>query len=313
MENQSRKSQNKEIERKLKNKKRLSTAIALGIVAVAAILIGIAVWDMQSQRWIMTFEGERIATSEFQFIRDEDALVEALTILNRANQHNISITEEERENLEMLAGMLGLDELQIPHGRMADLMSAWSPEMGFGGELRAHLMNHYVPDYTFMDDEFQEGLADYIQFQGDLYAELQVKYIAHDNMDDIIDISMRAHGGEDFDSLIREFSIHYNAEEGITVGEAFEVIEELDIWDGWMQIMSLQAGEISNVVSSSDGELHVLVYAYSRDDNLDEIEESFRTQFINAGRAEIFSEIIETWVENVDYTIHERTMNRLQQ
>lgn len=166
-----RKQRNMEIERQKKrqNKLYLSGVVAVGFVILLAI--GWVVWDIQNRNWIMTFNGERVATSEFEFFNSayqmfmepEDArsmamdeLVNSLVVMDRAQAHGISLPADERESLAADAQMQQqMMQSPVSVDRITDFFGV--------GYMQERLMDIYVPSYTPDPEEFEAELAEYVR------------------------------------------------------------------------------------------------------------------------------------------------------
>ncbi|MCL2218111.1 MAG: hypothetical protein FWB91_13995 [Defluviitaleaceae bacterium] len=328
---QNRKKKNQELERQLKQRRRLTTTVFVAIAAIVVLAIAWVVWDTQNRRWIMTFEGERIAASDLQFLSGisgiemndfgtpmlMDELRGTLQVMNFAEQLGVGLTEEELDELEMMAGWFAGDADFITHRRIAELMGSWSWSWmlgGVGGQVRERLMDLYVPVYNYDQTEFDEGLQEYIEQRAGFYADLQVKYIVSGDFMDLTEAWMRADAGEDFDELIREFSWVYNPEVGISIRDAEDFANVFQLqWEDRAEVMSLQESEISRIVDGSfEGmDAHILVYIYSREDDIHAAELSFREQFTYWGRVGFFAEMVTEWAEDANYTVHQRALNSL--
>jgi len=319
---QNRKKQNKEIERQLKQRQKLTMAIFIAIAAIVALAVAWVIWDTQNRRWVMTFEGERVSAMELQFfgdmynmpLFDEDSrnfLMEelrgTLAVIHRAEQHNVRLTADEIEELEMMAEWFG--DGQLGTQRVVELMSSWSPWMGLGGQMRERLTDIYVPTYEPDPMEFAEEMQRYMDEQAFHYADMQVKYIVSQDMNALVEAWHRADEGEDFDELIRIFSLFYDEEEGITTLDAIELIEMYQIFDEseWRTIIDLQEGEFSRIVDG-DG-IHFIVLMYSREDNEQEARDSFHQQFVEQGRAIVFDELVREWASTANFTVNNRSLN----
>jgi len=327
---QNRKKQNREIERQIKQRKRFSAMIAVAIMLVLVLIIAFVVWDNQNRRWIMTFEGERIAVGDMLFYvqgqmwdaSDRDYayehLVETLTVMNRAQRHNVGMTAEEIEEMESFIPFV-MNEMEfITLRRSAELIGSWRYGEhlgGFGGMVRSRLMDIYAPSYTPDPVVFQENLLQHIENNFDRLADLQVKYIASSDINDVINAYMRISDEDDdtsFDDLIREFSEFHDED------EESEGIEPTNPWgfeqffdpDDFGQVTTMQQGEFSPIVEGSG--FYFIFHMYSREEaDLIQVEADFMEHAVLEGRVGVFEEIVQGWVTEANYNLNQRVYNDL--
>ena len=317
----SRKQQNKAIERKNKNQRRITAIITGAVLLVVLLAIAWVAWDVQSRRWVMTFEGTRIATSDLQImewlvntswegvhmdIRVPDhrdavlsTLVNTLTIMHRADRHGIGVNAQDIEDGLPMMAMTGLPENY--HRRAVELWAAFNV-------LPERLTSHYFPDYA----PDAVVLAEYMDANRNRYANTTVIYITSQDGDVLEEIAAMVAAGdldgvEHFEELIREYSMWYFEGEEITTSSIVGLINEFEIFHESDALLGLPEGAVSHVVEIWP-EMFMLMYIVERTDAEDSaIEESFMQQRRNAQ----FSELMEEWVENANYRPHQRTLNSL--
>lgn len=316
---QNRKKLNQEIERKRKNKRRLSTLIT--VAALAAIVVAI-VWialDVRSRGWVVEFEGRRIPTSEINVLAaiwNEDpsipavregiarAIVEAEVMLARAERAGLGMTDEEREAMIEFAESVR-EAWNFPRNvsneRVADLVGV----MEF---LSGRLYDHYAV-YTPNREDFVEELEEYlINFRADYeLRSTDAQIIVSDNWAALE--AIREQGDINFEEAAREYCDWYSEETGVVAAPIISIVEAFGLFDQSFELLGLQEGETSAVIEVEEG-LYILVHMVSRpgvDDS--EIEESFLARIGEERRQEMYIDLFESWMEDADYTINPRVIN----
>jgi len=320
-----RKKQNLEIERKNKQRRYAFRGVTtLVVLALVAAIVWVA-WDARNRGWVMTFDGDRISVSEMQFFstlfqqnwfdpegREDvlDRMVEVYAAMDRAERLGLGMTDEEYESMLAVVSMnrqMGTIPEGVTDERAAEIY-------GLVEFLWPRLRDHYVPEYTLNLADFAEELAEYVENNRDFYADTVVHYIASDeflHLEQIRALYGVEAGYEDFDQLIREHSIFYSEEVGITSASIMDLWREFNIQSFDVQmLLELQEGEVSHVVEA--GGIFLLIYVESRTEAEDsEIEDSFVEQMTEIRREQTFIEIIEQWAVEANYTINRRALNAL--
>jgi len=315
---ESRKKRNLEIERRKKEKQRITTSILMGLIALVVIALGYSVWDIQNRRTIMTFEGERIATSDFRYFHSMtgmppgeetqqvimDNLVQTLVVLERAERHGLSLSEENRANLEEhVRNFRGQNPGAfnfISDRRIMELDSIWL--------LFEPLMDIYVPDYELDEEEFAPLLETHLEGIHD--SLIQFKYLESDDWFELEDAIAALEAGGDFDTIAREI-YGLPEEEEIATVDLSTLLDFYDISERRPELLSLEEGEVSEIIIADDVFFIIQMYNNVVDDEvLESAEELFRERNIQTGRAGIFWALIEEWIEQADYTVNERALRR---
>ena len=310
----SRKKQNMEIERKKKALRLRHTVSLLGFVLIIVAAIAWVMWDNHSRSWIMTFEGQRIQTSDAQFWVDtfsmfggdenlvENAmneLVDSLILLSRGNTHGVGLSEEEHlEMADSMAGQLGWMGINyISPMRAGELMAA--------GNIASRLMDIYVPTYTPNPQDFEEAFAEYILTNGENYANYEVKFVVTDTFEDAFHVWELVPNTDNFDDLIREYSVFYEEEFGIHTLDARMLVDDLMLFgDDPEIVLGLQNGE-SHIVQFEDQFLVIYMYDRSEADPA-VMEASFTANFTHNRRMEEFRVIRDQWRADANISINQR-------
>jgi hypothetical protein len=323
---ESRKKRNLEIERIKKQKQRIFTAVLSVFIGLVIVALGYAIWDIQNRRTIMTFEGTRIATSDFRFFNalhlmhlgsaDRDMvfnhLLETLVILDQAERDGLGATPPELAVLSHEAREIREQASQQLPGGMNFISEQRVSELLSTNTVFERLMDRHLPDTEIDEDEFAEMLEERME---DIYAhasELLVRYIASHDPDLLQEIKDSfAPDYSEFDMLIRSYCIYHTEDGGIEPVEISEFFVAHGTVQHWPELTALEVGEISEVIEA-DG-VFFLVEMYERivdQDIIEETKEILRNDMINARRSEAFMELVEQWTAAANYTINERAFNR---
>ncbi|MCL2223809.1 MAG: hypothetical protein FWB96_08180 [Defluviitaleaceae bacterium] len=336
----SRKQQNKQIERKKKAERRTGNLVLFFLFAAVIFGVGYLIWDGIDRRTVMTFNGESIPTGEFRVFhmmlgappQDEemrelafDGLARTLAVLDRAEQHGIEVSEEEREFfMEDAAGMREWFNMQVPNSmgpvsvaRIADFLSVggvFSVDWLDPGPLFSLLMEEYKGDFVPSQSEIDEWLDELMEDILNASMDMSVKYIVNDSWDDMWE-AWEAHNAGDatFDDLITLFHQPQPEDEDLDSPASLgEFAMAFNAWEFWQDIMQLEEGEVSTVFMLEEG--FVMVQMYSREINeetLEEIMQNVTEGFITESRENAFFELVDQWVAEADISRNERTLRRI--
>jgi len=309
----SRRKQNQEIERKKKQQQRMSVGIFAIVTLLIVAAIGWFVWDTRSRGWAMEFEGTRIPVSDFHLMEamfgDQDtavdALVQRLTLLDRANNAGVGFTDAELEEMRLsthfnlqFAGLEGL----LPVDRASELINV--------DTLWWRLFEIYAPEYIPDAEELAQEFAEYFaETDTNFYANIEVMYLTHPDMAVLASIrTMSGVEGFDFAEFVRENSFDYDPAIGVRVVTLEELFQEhwfQNEGEAWA-MFELHEGEVSDVAEISGG-MGLIAYVTSRTEATPaEIEEQFREWFIRNRRAPLFADVVEEWVADANYTVNRR-------
>jgi len=326
-----RKQQNLEIERQLKHRKRISQVITLVVAAVILVAVGAGIWTIQARRWILSYDGGRVATADFRAILDMEfggnphareaalgSLQQIVTLMNRAESHGIALTPEEREESEAMAEswrqsimweMGGFDAIgYISNSRIAELFST--------GTLATQLMDIYVPNYDVNEEEFNEIFEEYIVTGIYDYMNMHVLDLFTLTYEEIEEAyaMLETHSFED---ILRQFSPQRFPEdveiEPTDFGDPFGQLTNMGFFEEDIEhILGLEAGEVSRILMlhDADGPIWALIKMVSRDEpDMEEAMNSRRELLILERRNEIFVTLVEEWTEEVNFRVLERGYN----
>jgi len=328
-----RKQQNLEIERQLQKRKRISQIIAMAVGVVILIAIGIGIWHLQARRWVLRYDGGRVATSDFRAIMDLHwggvsgpgarqaalgSLEQIITVLDRAEYHGITLPQEELEaNLGMAEGwrqqinqhnMGDMDIIgYIDNERLAELF--FHPEF-FAEQLR----DIYVPNYDVDEEEFAEVFEEYLETNIYNYMNMHVHALFVATIEEA-DEAYSMIGTVPFEDIMRQFGNHAeDAEiEPQHFANPFAWLNE----NGYSvadreHVLNLEEGEVSYIIETFDemGPIYSLIKMVSREEaDLEAAEESRRERHVNERKGEIFHELVAEWTEEANFEVLSRGYN----
>lgn len=323
---QKRKKQNLEKERKIKKQKKMTLGVLCGIALVVVAVIGWLVWDAQNQRWIMTLNGERIATADFRFMSHltgqpineftrYDLLHELMvftSILQRGEIEGVGLTPEELATNEVEArelrvlmegghaGALGF----ISDRRIGELMGAFDQV----GTRLMDMLIEYVPD----EEEFQGLFEELVAHEMEEGREIMVKYMAthtRDGFDEMHATYILHQEDFDFDDLTRRFSV---LETGLEPMNLDEFIQRYGIWTHEWDLRLTRVGDISPLMTGEDYYFIVFVDEHIDPElDLEELEADAMEMFILQRRQALFQELVDEWVREAVYEINHRVFNNI--
>ena len=317
---------NKDMERRRKQQRQVMRLAFGALMALVVFAVVWLIWDIQNRRWIMTFEGDRIAVTDYRLFLsfaggNSDAamheLKTTLTVMNRANIHGVGATLEELVEMEGFAAMFrqfgvqndGFDTWYfINDRRIAELLAPQEYVMH-------RLLDIYVPTAPISEAELAEATAEYVAENLDNYADIETLFIvaSAENMEQVL--YLLSLGEQSFEEILREYSLLAPPDEDdeLETTSMDDLMWQLSLPpESVNQIISLQEGEISTVVETAFDDVLLIAYIYSREDaDIAEVEENFRERFEFQARVEIFHEIVEGWVNNANYSINHRVQNAI--
>ncbi|MCL2388269.1 MAG: peptidyl-prolyl cis-trans isomerase [Defluviitaleaceae bacterium] len=310
----SKKQRNRSIERKKRNKQNLFRGI-MALIGIAIIgAIGFAIWDGLNRRTIMTFEGNRIATSDFRFFylgqepalgttqRDNamEALVSTLTILDRAERHNLTVSPEDRAEInEMVANL----NLQSPPGFLNFISDERIVELFSIDNLGDQLMDIYFPD-TLTEDELAEMVEEHLEEFRAHWETMNLKYIVSTDVGAMESAQTALESGADFDTVARTYCEAHQDGEEVAVMEFWDFVQEYQTWDFLMEIFELEIGEITETLVTEDH--FFIIQMYERIVDYDAVADALR----NEARFGDFHEMVDEWIAEANYEINYRAFNR---
>lgn len=334
----SRKKANQQIERKKRAKRRTATAITALIIGAIVLLVVYSIWDSIDRRNILTFQGERIRTSDYSYFHlmsgafpgDEEereiafsGLLRALAILERAEQRGISVPVDEMEPIlessTQRREAIAFQDASLLRGtsvnRMAQFASAgylFEPDWMHPGPLFFLLMDEYVPYIEIDEDELAELIEENMDQFESWATTTNVKFIASDNEADLINAREAAEMGYyTFDQLIERYHQVEEDDELINPMELTHFAINSGAFEQWQELTMMEEGELSEVFQAGDRMFLVQIYEREVDEEiLADILEETREEFIDERRVLAFFDVIDSWVAQASVSRNERALRR---
>jgi len=316
----SRKQQNLLIEKKIRNRRKISQLIFAGVVLVIIGVIGYFIWDAQDRRWIVNFEGTRVSTNDFRFLAAEmnvqvneqtrdwilRELYTTLIIEQRAKEHGLTLTDSQQDELMSAAQFIRLnvqlgqnqDLYFINDERIAELLA---PRFIHAAEL----MEYYVEYPDEENEEFIEAFDTFVHEASWQFERFEVMYVNTWTREEIEEILYQLIEEEvPLEEIVGGLiggTSNFDEDGNPSPMELTEFINTFGLFMHEHEIRVLAEGEWSGVLQA--GEIFFAVQMFSREDaDIDEMREVF----INNQRNSTFLDMLEDWIENADFTINER-------
>jgi len=314
----------KEMKRRQKQRKQLMLLGA--VVAAVLIVIGItyAVYDNYNKGFVMTFEGQKVGVADMRFsmilsnaeTEEEaraagfDLLLTKMVLDKVARESGIFFTEEEKEEVASSADFFvqymqyyGYDISFISRDRIEDIT-------GTMDVMYRKLMDIYTGSFETDEADFAYELANYRETGKVDYHDIDIKYIYSYDFDEINSAHNSLTQGILFDIVWAMYSEDYPGydedEEGYDNQIQIHSLSDLFFEDYIMEeIMAMEADTFSGVYDL-DG-VYLIVYVVSSETrDADEVEATFRENYINAHKELMFQDIITEWKRNADFTVNQK-------
>ena len=317
----------KEWKRKKKQQKNIQRLVVAAICTAAVLGFAFIGWDMWSRAFVMTFEGQRIPASEMEFFsifadgtgdptqQALDHLTHYLLIDQAARRRNISLSEEERAEVEVSVNellemfeMLGMPAPNVSSDRMADLLS-----IDF---LTERLMDLYIGDIQIDEAEFEEALEEFLFNHRSDFIDMELSFVhiegverAHelhseflltdpDDYNDLILNTMQEQIGEPVDEVPT-----------ITLND----LRQEQSFEPWEihYLSTLPVGNFSEPMQVGENDFIIFVVDYVDTPSDEEISEVFMEEYQIVQRHIAFSAIVEEWLEEADIEVNQRGINAI--
>lgn len=327
----------REWKRKRKQQKQIMRLAAVGVCLLVILGIGYIVWDMWSRTYVMTFEGNRIPTSDLRFFslftegttfmdpleQSLENLTHFLLIDQAARRNNIALTAEEsaelNESVSELRGLFEMMEMSMPvsESRMAELMSQ---EI-----LLERLMDIYTGDFTLDEASFSDTLEEFLERSRENFIQMEFRYHFATSMlasrtawDDFFAIA--EDGTEGFDEIILR-DMHRDM---LDMGMSPEELEDLTVPFISMETLrhgtdinpaildyltNLEVGDFSEPIQVGEEEFIIFIVDHKEIPSDEEISAVFRENYIMEQRGLIFSDLMNEWREAADIRVNQRGVN----
>ena len=323
-----RKKQNIEIERQVKQRKTIFRVVSIAVAAVIVLAVGAGIWTVQDSRWIMRYEGGRVAVSDFRAVLDigfrndpaarEAALgsVQAIVAMrDRAIYHGVDLTPEERAHSIAIASERRQERIELFNfDTIRYISNARLGELIFTEPLVDRLKEIYIPTYEIDEDEFAELMEEYVSEEIYRYMDLQVQTILTETREDIEE-AYSLLGTVDFEDLVRQFTEGFEEDSEVEPVLAMEFVDMFEFDpDDRKHLLYLEAGEYSRIMRGVvEGlEFFFIFRMVSREEpDLVTLTAELREEFVELRRSEIFDELVADWIEAANFTINQRGYDRV--
>ena len=336
-----RKQQNLEIERQVKHRKLVYRIVTLGIAAIIVVGIIIGIWTVQDRRWIMRYDGGRVATADFRIMFDHnwqgeaaarDAALRSLQAIvalrDKAIYHDVDFTPEERAMADAMAEQIRSEWFWPEHG--GDLIryidNRRLGELFHTTPLIERLTDIYVPEHSIEidEEEFAEMWENYIEFSIYNHMDLQVQFLTAESEEEMAEImemletmTFEEAYREQVDWLEEDEDVPTLALTGTGPESLLGQLNQMGLMpDDREFLLYMEPGEISHPITVWDFEvtgepLFIIFYMVSRDDEVDlnEVEAGFRAEIVAERRSDIFFDLVMEWVEEANFVINQRGYN----
>ena len=265
----------------------------------------------------LVFEGEPIHENDLRFVAgimgitlETDMekshalyqLLEFLTVIHRANTHNLGVTAAEREEMLPTARinveLMGLSNM-ITDDRLAEFFAI--------GTLLTRLLDHYVTSYTPDISVYAQEIAAFGEENRNFLADIEIKYIVNQDFALMRDIQgqLLAEGAANFDAIAAEHSVFYGLDGGAITYPLHEFLQVFGLYDHDIAALyTLQAGDVSHVFNIED--FFFVVYVQSRTEaSQARIEEAFVQNFNFQHRADLIDGLVDAWIAEANYTLNQ--------
>lgn len=292
----------REWKRKKRQQRMIGRLCAAAAILVVILGIGYIGWDMWSRTFVMTFEGQRIATSDMQFFtlfadgtmdpREQamEQLTNFLLIEAAAHRNNIVLSDEEQslaeeqavEILELFE-MFGLARPNVSDQRATEFIA-----MDFYSE---QLMEIYTAGFTVDESAFDAALSEFLTFSRSDFIEMELRVL---------------------DAFTQEEAagfVYEDFEEGfpatLTEIRQNQVISQWDI----EYLTTLPVGYISEPIQVDEETFFVFHVDSIEVPTDEEISDIFRESYEMHERWSMFSDVVDEWREATDIQINQRGVN----
>jgi len=311
-----------------KRSKNIIKLVLIGICIVAVAGICFVGWDMWSRSFVMTFDGQRIPTSDARFFSAfadggpdfRDQAIEGLThflLVDRAARHyNIILTEEELEEVTESAAelrqqfeMFGIPLRGVSDDRLIELVSM--------DVLSERLFDMYTADVAIDDEaEFSRALNEFLEEHRDDFVDMEFRF--HLSSAEMVSQSAWLEFGlndpAEFNNIIvRDMALQTGIDEDDIEVPSINLASLRQDPNINPQIidylMSLEVGDFSEPIQVDEDTFVIFIVDGIDIPTDEELSELYREDYILTNRLEAFEEAMENWREATDIEINPRGVN----
>jgi|GEM_PF-1493962 len=329
--------------KRVKNpKKKRNTMIALVVTTlIAAGLIALAVINHLNTGYIFTINNKRVPLREYQihqfmqrmsyenigfgeeiwnYTTDEGVLMYDLarqkaleslqdikTIVSKADEYGVVATSEDKAEAKTQAETF-INTVNMYYGtgffEAIRATNAHVEKVFLEGILAEKIYDEATKDFVLDEAEFEEAFNQYLEEAREDYTYVDVNYIQVADLDTAKTVQDRINADEDFDTLMVEYSVDYDAEAEDPM--AVVRLGTLGVSDDVLKAaVDMEAGTVSAFEENADGYVMFRVSAVYEEDRA-VVEEAARESFTASKKSEIFAAKSAEWKEEADIVVFEK-------
>ena len=329
-----RKQQNLVMERQLKKRKTIFRVISIAVAAAIVLAIGFGIWSVQDSRWVLRYDGGRVATNDFRAIMDiefaewrdnpmaREAAIGSLeyivAIHDRAAHHGMVVSAEDRAIAESWVD----NQIRVPRtfwgpqgpiDPLAYISNERLVELFVIAPLSSQLMDLYVPEGSIEidEEELAQQQEEYVEEELDNYLDLQVMVL---ELSDPIEMenAYSLIGTIPFEDIVR-MSTPWMVDEDDVV-HSISAMDLAHLFDDQPEdleyLLGLAEGENTSIIELAEFGFYVVFYAVSREEpDPDTVKEIFRDRYVLGRRNEVFENLVSEWVQESNFRVNRRGYN----
>ena len=319
------------------NKKRNTMIASIAAVLLVVGLIVAAVVNHLNTGYIFQLDGKRVPLVEYQvhllsqrmtyenteygmdvwnYTDENEVLIydlareNALSMLlnsklvaNKASEYGIVLTDEDKASAKTQAENF-VATINSTYGNGDMVVTADVERVFREGLMMDKMYEKLAEEYVIDEAEFAEAFAAYLEDYRIDYTMVNVNHIQVADLDTAQIVQNRINAGEDFEVLMAELSVDYNAEaenpmapvELHSLGVSVEALQTA---------VDMEPGEVSAFEENADGYVMYRVDSVEEEDRAT-IEEECREGFLSNKKAEIFVSKCAEWLDAADYKLFEK-------
>ena len=313
--------------------------IIIGFSVIILIVGALLIWNNRSLSYAGTINGERIPIEHLSFFQNQawetlvwggmpaspqteawamelgfDSLLVLHVTAGRAAEFGLSLADVDAEEVESR-----INTIRMMHDRPdIDMIAA----MGFSNAslrrfvelqvLHELVYQHLVETIAVDEEELAEAFEQYLEENFRDFAQVMVHLIVVEEESQADAIMNRILMGADFTELMREYSVifdHLPRDEDGQHIYAMDFDHTLLAFEPGFTLLAydLEEGEISDILHMADGGFAIMeVVEINQIRDMDEVEASFREDYLSVLQEDYFLQRLEQWTEEADIVPNSR-------